>query len=58
MSGGDRQNDNSFNWEKVCSNVEEGLIKGGFKRVVEYEIMIIPNTVNITNGRGRAYVFE
>ena len=58
VSGGDGQDDNPFNWEKVCSNIEEGLFKDGFNRGVEYEIMLVPNIVNITYGRGVGYVFE
>jgi hypothetical protein len=30
----------------------------GFKRGVEYEIMLVPNIVNITYGRGVGYTFE
>ena len=58
MSGGDEQDDNPFNWEKVCSNIEEGLFKDGFNRGVEYEIMLVPYIVNITYRRGVGYVFE
>lgn len=58
VSGGDGQDDNPFNWEKACSNIEEGLFKDGFNRGVEYEIMLVPNIVNITYGRGVGYVFE
>ena len=57
-SGGEGQDDNPFSWEDVCKNIELGLIKDGYKRGVEYEIMIVPNIVNITYGRGVGYVFE
>ena len=57
-SGGDGQDDNPFNWDEVCKNIEEGLLKDGFKRGVEYEIMLVPNIVNITYGRGVGYSFE
>ena len=57
-SGGDGQDDNPFSWEYVCKNIELGLIKDGFKRGVEYEIMLVPNIVNITYGRGVGYKFE
>ena len=56
-SGGDGQDDNPFSWDHVCKN-ELGLIKDGFKRGVEYEIMLVPNIVNITYGRGVGYKFE
>jgi len=57
-SGVDGQNDNPFDWNTVCSNIEEGLAKDGYKRGVEYEIMLVPNIVNITYGRGVGYSFE
>ena len=57
-SGGDGQDDNPFDWEKVCENIEEGLLKDGFKRGQEYEIMLVPNIVNISYGRGVGYTFE
>ncbi|MDB2451258.1 cytidyltransferase [Gammaproteobacteria bacterium] len=57
-SGGDGQEDNPFNWESVCKNIENGLKKDGYKRGLEYEIMLVPNITNITYGRGVGYVFE
>ena len=57
-SGGDGQDDNPFDWETVCKNIEIGLAKDGFKRGKEYEIMLVPNIVNITYGRGVGYAFE
>ena len=57
-SGGDGQDDNPFNWDEVCHNIEAGLLKDGFKRGQEYEIMLVPNIVNITYGRGVGYTFE
>ena len=57
-SGGDGQDDNPFNWDEVCQNIEVGLLRDGFKRGVEYEIMLVPNIVNITYGRGVGYAFE
>ena len=57
-SGGDGQDDNPFDWETVCVNIEKGLLKDGFKRGFEYEIMLVPNITNITYGRGVGYVFE
>jgi len=57
-SGGDGQDDNPFNWEEVCNNIEVGLLKDGFHRGKEYEIMLVPNIVNITYGRGVGYLFE
>ena len=57
-SGGDGQDDNPFDWDEVCSSIEVGLLKDGFKRGEEYEIMLVPNIVNITYGRGVGYSFE
>ena len=57
-SGGDGQEDNPFGWDEVCKNIEAGLSKDGFKRGQEYEIMLVPNIVNITYGRGVGYAFE
>ena len=57
-SGGEGQDDNPFDWEQVCKNIEEGLLKDGFKRGVDYEIMLVPNIVNITYGRGVGYKFD
>ena len=57
-SGGEGQEDNPFDWDQVCANISDGLIKDGFERGVHYEIMMVPNVVNITYGRGVGYVFE
>ena len=57
-SGGDGQDDNPFDWDVVCKNIEEGLIKDNYKRGVDYEIMLVPNIVNITYGRGVGYAFD
>ena len=57
-SGGDGQDDNPFNWDEVCQNIEAGLLRDGFKRGIEYEIMLVPNIVNITYGRGVGYSCE
>ena len=46
-SGGNGQDDNPFDWNTVCTNIEQGLLKDGFERGVEYEIMLVPNVVNI-----------
>ena len=57
-SGGQGQDDNPFSWETVCKNIEDNLIKEGYKRGVDFEIMLVPNITNITYGRGVGYVFE
>ena len=57
-SGGEGQEDNPFKWESVCKNIQEGLLKDGFERGVHYEIMLVPNIVNVSYGRGVGYTFE
>ena len=57
-SGGSGQEDNPFDRETVFKNIEEGLSKDGFIKGVDYEIMLVPNIVNISYGRGVGYVFE
>ena len=57
-SGGKDQDDNPFDWEAVCKNIENDLIKYGYKIGEDYEIMLVPNITNITYGRGVGYVFE
>ena len=57
-SGGRGQDDNPFNWDDVCKNIEAGLLLDGYKRGIDYEIMLVPNIVNISYGRGVGYVFE
>ena len=57
-SGGVGQDDNPFDWDTVCLNIENELLEDGFKRGIEYEIMLVPNIVNITYGRGVGYKLE
>jgi len=57
-SGGSDQNDNPFDWDSVCMNIEKDLTGHGFFRGKDYEIMLVPNIVNVTYGRGVGYVFE
>ena len=57
-SGGEGQEDNPFDWDIVCSNIELGLSRDNYHRGKEYEIMLVPNVINITYGRGVGYVFE
>lgn len=57
-SGGEDQGDNPFSWDEVCKNIEAGLIKDNFTRGVHFEIMLVPNIVNITYGRGVGYSFD
>ena len=58
VSGGIGQDDNPFDWVAVSSSIERRLLEDGFRRGVEYEIMLVPNIVNITYGRRVGYSFE
>ena len=55
-----KENDinNPFDWNSVCQNIENGLMKDGFKRGIDYDIMLVPNIVNITYGRKVGYLIE
>ena len=57
-SGGEGQNDNPFDWEIKCSEIEINLKKEGYSRGKQYEILLVPNIVNISFGRKVGYVFE
>ena len=58
VSGGSGNDDNPFDWDQVCENISTSLSKDGYERGVHYEIMLVPNIVNITYGRVVGYVFE
>lgn len=51
------QDDNPFDYRTVKRNIEEGLNKHGYKLGVEYEIISVPNIVDISYGRGVGYTF-
>ena len=58
VSGGENQNDNPFNFEEICNDIKVNLLKDNYKFGIHYEIMLVPNIVNISYGRGVGYVFE
>ena len=58
VPGGKDQGDNPFDWNTVCEGIEESLLRDAYKRGVEYEIMLVPNIVNITYGRKVGYTLE
>ena len=58
VSGGSDQDDNPFDFEKVCENVIERLTSKGFTHGKEYIIQLVPNIVNITYGRKVGYKLE
>jgi len=51
------QKDNPFEMDIVKSNIIEGLEKSGFTFDVEYTIIVVPNIVDISYGRGVGYTF-
>ena len=51
------QDDNPFQWKEVRSNIIAGLNKAGYSIGIEYEIMKVPNIVDISYGRGVGYTF-
>ena len=59
-AGGGRtvtQDDNPFNYRVVRKNIEQGLLAHGYTCGKEYEIMSVPNIVDISYGRGVGYTF-
>lgn len=51
------QNDNPFNFEQVKQNIIQALFEEGFTYDEEYVIMLVPNIVDISYGRGVGYTF-
>ncbi len=53
----DNQNDNPFDYDTVVENIKAGLAEAGFTYDEEYVIMLVPNIVDISYGRGVGYTF-
>jgi len=51
------QDDNPFNVEQVMENIVQGLSKDSFTLGLDYFIMVVPNIVDISYGRGVGYTF-
>ena len=51
------QDDNPFDIGTVINNIEEGLKKSGFTLQEDYVIIVVPNIVDISYGRGVGYTF-
>ena len=51
------QTDNPFDIETVKNNIIDGLSKHGFVYNKDYIIMLVPNIVDISYGRGVGYTF-
>ena len=53
----DNQNDNPFDYDTVVESIKAGLAEAGFTYDVDYVIMLVPNIVDISYGRGVGYTF-
>lgn len=51
------QDDNPFDIKTVQQNIIDGLAKDGFTIMEDYVIMVVPNIVDISYGRGVGYTF-
>ena len=51
------QSDNPFDFDQVCTNIKDGLVRVGFVYGTEYIIIQVPNIVDISYGRGVGYTF-
>ena len=59
-AGGGRttaQNDNPFDYEYICEAIKDELQYAGFILGIEYIIILVPNIVDISYGRGVGYTF-
>ena len=59
-AGGGRtaeQTDNPFDVDTVFANINEALAKEGFIEGEDFVIMLVPNIVDISYGRGVGYTF-
>lgn len=52
------QTDNPFNFEQVQSNIVTALGTEGFVHNEDYIVMLVPNIVDISYGRGVGYTFS
>lgn len=52
-----KQDDNPFNFDEVTRNIMDGLAEHGYSYGTEYIIIIVPNIVDISYGRGVGYTF-
>ena len=54
----DWNNSNPFNFEQVKDEIIKKLEQNGFVEAKDYQIMLVPNIVNITYGRDVGYKIE
>lgn len=52
-----KQDDNPFDMRTVRGNIDEALEAEGYKNGVHYEVMLVPNIVDISYGRNVGYTF-
>lgn len=52
-----KQDDNPFNVQEVQDGIVTGLAKEGYNYGEEYIILVVPNIVDISYGRGVGYTF-
>ena len=57
IDAGMGNDDNPFHYDQVVENIKKELSKEGFTYYQEYVIIIVPNIVNISYGRGVGYTF-
>ena len=53
----ERENSNPFSHEVVIENIKKELFKEGYKYEDKYIIIVVPNIVDISYGRGVGYTF-
>ena len=56
-AGVEGQGDNPFGFDKVKTNIKEGLSKHGFEEGREYVVIRVPNIIDISYGREVGYSF-
>lgn len=49
--------DNPFSFEQVCKNIVQSLSENHFTIDKDYVIMLVPNIIDISYGRGVGYTF-
>jgi len=52
-----KQDDNPFVFKTVKQNIISGLFQAGFTHNEDYIVMLVPNIVDISYGRGVGYTF-
>ena len=59
VSGGrtNEQSDNPFNCDEVIHNIKKALCVAGYEYNKDYTVMVVPNIVDISYGRGVGYTF-